>query len=127
MGPGSAGTWDSAAEAPASVAGVPAGTSMPRFSATRPHSSSSTSARLARVRSRTSGWTHLPSSKEKAATMWSRSGAVMLFQNIVAWVKWSSKDWGRSRTTVPATGRGTCRKPASPAWKGQPEPSELGK
>jgi len=54
-------------------------------------------------------------------------GAVMLFQNSVAWVKWSSKDCGRCRTTVPLTGRGTCWRPASPTWEGTPPPSELGK
>ena len=36
--------------------------------------------------------------------MWSRSGDVMLFQNIVAWVKWSSKDRGPARP--PATDLG---------------------
>lgn len=49
----------------------------------------------------------MPSSNENAPTMCSRSGSVMKFQNRVAWEKWSSKDWARSRFFMPSTALGT--------------------
>ena len=60
--------------------------------------------------------------------MWSRSGGVMLFQNIVAWLKWSSNDCGPLADDGALHRPGDVRPcPASPAWNGQPPPSELGK
>ncbi len=58
------------------------------------------------MRATIAGSATLDSSKEKAPTSCSRSGSLRLFQKRVAWLKWSSKDWGRRRALTPSTGWG---------------------
>src|SRR4029077_16434714 len=70
------------------------------------------------------------SSNEKAAAMWSFSQSLMLFQNCVAWLKWSLKLGLRSRTLVPGASLSVAdrKAAAAPGWGiGQPPPRLLGK
>ena len=50
---------------------------------------------------------HLPSSKVNASTMWSCSTRVMLSQNSVAWLKWSSNEAGLLADLLAVDRRGT--------------------
>ena len=60
--------------------------------------------------------------------MWSRSGGVMLFQNSVAWLKWSSNDCGAlADLDARRPARGTCTKlPSVTDANGHPPPIEFG-
>ena len=82
------------------------------------------------VRSRTTSSATWFSSKAKAAAIWFFSQSLMLFQNWVAWLKWSLKLGLRSRTFGPAGSlTATERNAAAAAGEciGQPPPRLLGK
>ncbi len=92
-------TWDSAGLGSTRAGACPpVGAGSPSPAATCAHSSVSTLASTPSVRSWTTRWVHLLSSKVYAATTCSRSGGVRLSQNSVAWLKWSSNEAGAWRT-----------------------------
>lgn len=64
------------------------------------------------TRWRTWTWSTLPSSNCAALTMWAFSTSVWLFQNRVAWEKWSLNDSLRSRTFCPVICSGKLRNPS---------------